>query len=520
MTPPSDLDELILQLAEFSHNFEGFLHWAFPWGQVGELEAYPGPEDWQRELARQIDEGLLTPGQAVRIAIRSGHGIGKSAFVSMLILWAMSTCPDTIGVITANTETQLKTKTWVQLAKWYRLFIGRELFKFTATALFSVDPEHEKTWRFDMVPWSERNTEAFAGLHNQGKRILLVFDEASAIPDVIYEVAEGALTDKGTEIIWFLAGNPTQTKGRFIACFPGGQFAHRWRTTTIDSRSVTISNKEQIAEWAEDFGEDSDFFRVRVRGLPPRVDFSSFITMQDVRDAQRREIVPQDNQPLVLGVDVARFGDNFSVIYPRRGRDARSIPPRLFQGLATDALAAHVAHVARELGAVLVFVDGTGVGGGVVDRLRTLNVPVVDVQASAAAISPDGEKIANKRTECWLGLKKWMKTGALPLTIKGAPTKIEDEISAPTYTFNNKDALILESKKDMRARGVGSPDIADALSLTFALPVVEDPQLVAPLPAGPAAFDYDPISTFGESHEHVRKFSPLAGPTFPSGPLS
>src|SRR5690606_37984873 len=140
---------------------------------------------WQVEILEDLRDGLLSIEDAIHLARTSGHGIGKSALVAWIILWAISTFEDTKGIVTANTENQLKTKTWAEVAKWHRYFIGRELFKLTATALFSVDPLHERTWRIDMTPWSERNTEAFAGLHNKGKRLLVVFDEASAIPDLI-----------------------------------------------------------------------------------------------------------------------------------------------------------------------------------------------------------------------------------------------------------------------------------------------------------------------------------------------
>jgi hypothetical protein len=178
-------DDFIESLASFSKDPLGFVLWAFPWGEPGELEKFRGPEEWQVRILLDLGAGLISISGAIRLARTSGHGIGKSALVAWIILWAMSTLEDTVGVVTANTETQLKTKTWVQVAKWYRLCLTREMFKMTATALFSNDPEHERTWRMDMVPWSERNTEAFAGLHNKGKRILLVFDEASAIPDMM-----------------------------------------------------------------------------------------------------------------------------------------------------------------------------------------------------------------------------------------------------------------------------------------------------------------------------------------------
>ena len=205
--------ELINKIATFTHDPLGFVLFAFDWG-VGPLVEFPnGPDSWQREILTEIAQQLragISATEAIQIAVASGHGIGKSALVAWLIEWAMSTCEDCKGVVTANTENQLKTKTWAELAKWHRLCITSHWFKMTATALFAKDPAHEKTWRIDMVAWSEANTEAFAGMHNLGKRILLIYDEASAISDLIWEVSEGALTDSNTEIIWCCFGNPTQ----------------------------------------------------------------------------------------------------------------------------------------------------------------------------------------------------------------------------------------------------------------------------------------------------------------------
>ena len=177
----------------------------------------------------------------------------------------MSTFEDTRGIVTANTDGQLKTKTWPELSKWYRLCITKEWFTLTATAIYSVDVGHERTWRMDAIPWSKDNTEAFAGLHNQGKRILLIFDEASAIDDAIWEVADYALTDADTEIIWVVCGNPTRNTGRFIEC--SGKYRHRWSNHSVDSRTVRITNKKQIQAWIDDEGEDSDLEKFRGTGF-------------------------------------------------------------------------------------------------------------------------------------------------------------------------------------------------------------------------------------------------------------
>lgn len=486
--------------ARYSKDPLGWVLAAFPWGEPDtELASAQGPEQWQAEILHGIGQGLLTPSKAIQIAVASGHGIGKSALVSWIILWSLATYEDTRGVVTANTETQLKTKTWAELGKWYRLLaIGKEHFKFTATALFSTDPEHERTWRVDMVPWSERNTEAFAGLHNQGKRVLLVFDEASAIPDVIWETAEGALTDRDTQIIWAVFGNPTKNSGRFRECF--GRFKARWQTRQVDSRSVSITNKEQFEKWIKDYGEDSDFVRVRVRGVFPRVGDMQFIGTDVVLEASRREVAVHLHDPFVIGVDVARFGDDQSVIYFRKGRDGRTLPPIKLRGergvVDTMTLAGKVAELYSKYRADAVFVDGGGVGGGVVDRLRQLQVPVWDIQfGSKSDCAVEGEAIgfANKRAEIWGALRAWLASGGAI----GSDPDFHEELTGPQYGYNRLDLIQLESKDDMRKRGVGSPDIADALALTFAYPVMAHAAAGREgAPSQTFVADYNPIELF------------------------
>lgn len=497
------LDELILALASFERDPLGFVYFAFPWGEPGELEFANGPEAWQVKLLTDLRDGLITVEQAIQLARTSGHGIGKSALVAWIILWAISTLADTKGVVTANTENQLKTKTWAEVAKWFRLFRGKDLFKMTATALFSADPEHEKTWRIDMVPWSERNTEAFAGLHNQGRRILVVFDEASAIPDVIWEVTEGALTDRDTQIIWCVFGNPTRNSGRFRDCFAGGRFAHRWSSEAIDSRTVSFTNKDQFARWVADYGEDSDFVRVRVRGVFPRADAVSFISFEAAREAALREIPPHNaaQNVRVLGVDVARFGDDASVILCRCGKDARSIPPEIYYGIDTMKLAGKVAAAFQRLGATVVMVDAGGVGGGVVDRLRQLNIPTLEVDFGSSpdgfSLEESGVKYFNKRAEIWGAMRAWLETGCISEEIPASDITLVDELTAPTYSISGKEEIQLESKKDMRRRGVPSPNVADALACTFAYPVYAPAlsPMGAPIEQSPVQLpDYNPFT--------------------------
>ena len=339
--------QLLEWLADVSKDPYAFVMGAFPWGDAdSRIKDFPdGPETWQKEILLQIKDGLIDINKAIQLAVASGHGVGKTALVSWIILWAISTKPDTRGVVTANTETQLKTKTWAELGKWYHMFLAKDYFSLTATALFAKDSAHERTWRIDMVPWSERNTEAFAGLHNKGRRILVVFDEASAIPDIIWETTEGALTDAETEIVWCVFGNPTRNTGRFRECFPGQRHSREWKTKQVDSREVSLTNKDQIASWVQAYGEDSDFVRIRVRGVFPRTGEMEFISSEDVEKASNEEANSNPMDALVIGVDVARYGANETVIFFRKGRDARTIQPVRLRGASVVQVAAKVSEV-------------------------------------------------------------------------------------------------------------------------------------------------------------------------------
>lgn len=490
----TDLDEqtlnrLIRLLADYRHDPLGFVRAVFPWGQ-GELSDRPGPEPWQESLL--VRAGEVSPSTAVLEAVASGHGVGKSALVSWIILWALSTSVDTRGVVTANTETQLKTKTWAELAKWHRLFLGRNLFKLEATSIFSIDPDRQKTWRVDMVPWSERNPEAFAGLHNQGRRVFMIYDEASSIPDTIWETSEGFLTDQNTERLWLVCGNPTRSIGRFRAAFDD----KRWYTTQVDAREVSFTNKTQIQSWAAAYGDDSDFFRVRVKGVFPRVGAQEFISAYLVAEARVREAVAQRFDPLVIGCDIARFGDDETVLVARKGRDARSIPAVRLRGLDTMAVAARIVEMAQALRADAIFIDGGGVGGGVVDRCRQLRLQVFDVQFGGKADRSDmlsqGERYANKRAEMWAALRAWLAAGG---ALENDDT-LAEQLVAPQYGFNARDEIQLERKEDMKKRGVASPDWADALALTFAWPVI--PNIDAGgegLRESVVVTEYDPFAT-------------------------
>jgi hypothetical protein len=457
--------ELIEDIAGFTHDPLGYANYAFPWGESGDLEDNEGPRAWQSEMLSELGKHLQNPEtrhQPFLWAAASGHGIGKSAGIGLIINWGLSTCEDCKVVITSNTETQLRTKTMPEVSKWFRLAINSHWWKVTATSIYTADQRHERSWRADAVTWSENNTEAFAGLHNKKKRIILIFDEASAISDKVWEVAEGALTDEDTEIIWIVFGNPTRNTGRFKDCF--GRFKHRWHKKQIDSRDVEGTNKEQINKWLDDYGEDSDFFKVRVRGIFPSASFKQFISLDDVDKAFARELKPEQYNfaPKILTVDPAWEGDDEFVIGLRQGlqfKIVRTIP----KNDNDMQMATLIASIEDEEKADAVFVDG-GFGTGIVSAGRTMRRNWQLVWFAAASNDPG---CLNKRAEMWKLTRDWLKDGG---SIPKDP-QLHSELIGPETVPRMDGKIQLESKKDMKGRGQPSPNRADALALSFAYPV-------------------------------------------------
>lgn len=456
-------------IAGYTHDPLGHAMYAYPW-EEGVLFDAKGPRDWQCDVMEDVREHLQNPAtrhSPLRIAVASGHGIGKSALIAMLAKWGLDTCDDCRIILSANTEKQLLTKTMPEIAKWNKLAITSDWFKPTATALISTVKGHELAWRLDAIPWSEHNTEAFAGLHNKLKRIIVILDEASKIAPKVWEVILGALTDEQTEIIFIAFGNPTQNTGAFRECF--GKHRHLWNTRNIDSRDVEGTNKAYLDEVVATYGEDSDIVKVRVLGQFPSASSMQFIPSLSVEVARTRDVFSDPGDSLIMGVDVARFGDDRTTIYFRRGKDARSIPPIKLHGIDTMQLVGRIVEEMHRHKALLICVDEGGIGAGVVDRLRQMNQPVIGVQFGGKPLGAvrlgEGVKCANRRAEMWAIMREWLTTGMIP-----DDQELADDLIGVEYGFNARDEILLEKKEHMKDRGLASPDDGDGLALTFAVP--------------------------------------------------
>lgn len=479
--PSSNEQQLFEELLTYKYDPEGFVLYAFPWGVKNTpLAKFDKPRTWQTEEFQRLkacceeNQFLISIGmnpKPVYLAISSGRGPGKSAFLAMLSCWLMSCWIGGTNIITANTETQLRSRTMAELGKWHAMLINRHWFEKSSMSLrpskwfgdmlseqLNMDTQY---YYSDAQSWSEENPDAFAGAHSQ-VAMMVQFDEASGISDPIWSVTEGFFTDLAELRVWVAISNPRRNTGQFFECFHKN--AEYWDTRYIDSRTVEGIDSAVYQRIADKYGEDHDVTRIEVKGEFPRTGTKQFIGREIVSDASIREIEPDNGAPLLMGVDVARFGDDDSVIRFRQGRDARTIEPKSYRGYNTMELSQEVAELIDLYNPNAVFVDGGGVGGGVVDRLKQLGYRVIEVQSGEKASDPD--KYLNKRAEMWGEMREWLTFGCID-----ASQELIDDLTGPEYDLHIKGQIKLETKEKMKKRGLSSPDHGDALGLTFAQPI-------------------------------------------------
>ncbi len=486
----ADEQALMERVLALRYEPHAFVMFAYPWGQQGTpLAKFTGPRTWQRDYLLELRDHIAdnrkreAEGQSPKVyqgTTVSGRGIGKSSLVSWLTHWLMSTAIGSTTIVTANTETQLKTRTWAELGKWITLGINGHWFDVSALSLKPA-PWFEETVKSDLSIdtgyyyaqaqlWSEECPDAFAGAHNP-HGVQVIFDEASGIPKPIWTVTEGFFTEPELHRYWHVFSNGRQNSGAFFDTH------HRdrefWRRRQIDSRTVEGTDKAVYDKIIRQHGEDSDEARVEVKGMFPRAGSKQLIPSDAAERARTCEAKATIYDPLIMGVDVARFGDDASVIAWRRGRDARTMPWEERKGWDTMQLAGRVAALIGQYQPDAVFIDVTGVGGGVVDRVRQLGHNIVEVNFGNSADAPvEGQLVANKRAEMWCRMTHWLKTGgAVP-----DDTDLSEELTATEFGYNIHNEIQLEPKDAMKRRLGRSPDKADALALTFAAPVALQPR--------------------------------------------
>lgn len=472
----NDSPDLLLadEVSKYYADPLGFVLFAYPWGEPGLLESEPGPDDNQREfldsLAQEVRTRAFDGGSAVipiRMSETSGHGTGKSAMGAWIADWILSTRPNSIGTVTAGTFTQLEDRTWAAIRYWTKLCITGHWFDVQARAI------HHKafrdSWKVVAQTCKEENAQSFAGQHAKTSTSWYLFDEASEVPDKIWETAEGGLTDG--EPMFFAWGQPVRNTGEFYQVNFGGK-QDRWNCRRVDSRTSRFTNKALIEQWISDYGIDSDFVKVRVFGLPPSADELQYIDKARIEAARGRTVYALHDDPLVAGFDVSGGGKAWNVIRFRRGLDGKPdglapirIPgehdPDRSQRVGICAELLRDRRPGRQIAAL--FVD-SAFGAPIVERLRALGFTNV-YEVTFGAASPDAHCL-NMRAYMWKKAKDWLMLGSLP-----NDDKLCSQLAIPGYHINNSGKLVIESKRDIQGRGEVSPDDADAFCLTFAQPV-------------------------------------------------
>ena len=452
-----------------------FVLYAFPWGQKGTpLADFSGPRKWQREVLTDLTAHIkannnLLDFNTFRMATSSGRGIGKSALVSWLTLWMLSTRIGSTTVISANSESQLRSVTWAEITKWLAMSLNSHWFEVSATRLMPakwitelVERDLKKGTRYWSVEgrlWSSENPDAYAGVHNYDG-VMVIFDEASGIDDAIWAVTAGFFTENTPNRFWLAFSNPRRNTGYFYECHNSKR--DFWNTKIVDARTVEGTDKAVYQQIIDEYGADSSQAAVEVYGDFPSAGDDQFISSSIVDEAMRRPLLKDLSAPIIVGVDPARFGSDSTVIAIRQGRDIIGI--KRFKGDDTMTVVGHVIEAIEEYKPALVVIDEGGVGGGVVDRLKEQRYKIRGVNFGNKSKNP--LMYGNLRAQMWGDMRQWLKTASIP-----SDRVLKTDLISPVMKPDSKGTIFLESKKDMKARGLASPDAADAICVTFAYPV-------------------------------------------------
>lgn len=410
------------------------------------------PDPWQHQVLRALARGHT------RLAIRSCHGPGKTCLAAWVITWFANTRAPFKVAVTAPTSPQLFDALYPELLKWFQKLplSWRNLWVFTADHVtLKGDQESFITARTARP----EQPEAMQGLHSPN--ILLVGDEASGIDERVYEAAMGSMSSPNA--ITLLIGNPTRSTGFFYRVHTLER--DRWFTMKVGAADSPRVSQSYVDEMERRYGPDSNAFRIRVLGEFPNADDDTMIPAELVDSAMGRDTALDLSAPIIWGLDVARFGNDSSVLIKRQGYVVTEMPRR-WHGWDTMQVAGAVKHefdVAGQAKPSLIVIDSIGIGAGVVDRLHEQGVPVLGVNVAEAPA-----KAANYmrlRDELWGLLKEWLATRRCRLP---RDEQFRDDLCAPRFSFTSTGKLLVETKQSMRTRGLASCDSADALMLTLA----------------------------------------------------
>jgi phage terminase large subunit len=428
------------------------------------------PDKWQERVLRAYGAGER------KITIRSAHGVGKSALAAWLVVHMLATKYPQKTVATAPSASQLKGVLTPEVKMWLRRLPDalQDLFDVKAEGIYlKAAPEASY---FEARTARAESPEALQGVHSD--HVLLIADEASGVPEAIFEAAVGSMS--GHNATTLLLGNPVRSSGLFFLSHnqPGSTWM-RLHVTGVPGTAGELSARvsaEYVEDVAQTYGRDSNAFRVRALGEFPKSDLDTVIPFELVESARKRDLVIRPNLKEVWGLDVARFGDDSSALVRR---NSMSILPDIeeWHGLdlmqTTGRVKAKWDETPVAFRPEWILVDVIGMGGGVVDRLRELKLPVRGVNVSESASA--NEKYFNLRTELWFMFREWLETRdhKLPECEGGCGKdclheKLAMELVGPRFKYSSSGKMQVEPKADMKKRGVPSPNVADAAMLTMA----------------------------------------------------
>ena len=412
------------------------------------------PQPWQAEMMRAVASGER------KISIRSGHGVGKSTAASWVMLWYLITRYPVKIVVTAPTSAQLFDALFAELKRWINElpYALKEILDLKSDR---VSHKAAPSEAFISCRTSRAETpEALQGVH--AENVLLICDEASGIPEQVFEAAAGSMS--GSHACTILLGNPTRSSGFFFDTHH--RQAGEWWTRKVSCVDSDLVSTEYVDEMKVRYGEESNAYRVRVLGDFPARDDDTAIPLELVESAQNREVEVTPDEPIIWGLDVARFGSASSVLCKRQGRQILAM--QTWRGLdlmqLTGAVVAEFESCQPRQEPITICVDSIGVGGGVCDRLRELGLPAIGVNTSESPALR--VTYLNLRAELWFKLKAWLEARDVSLP---KDDHLLAELVAVKYKFTSSGKLQIESKDEMRKRGLPSPDRADAVCLTFAV---------------------------------------------------
>lgn len=492
---PAQETALLTDILALKDDPVGFAHYAYPWGRKGTPFEH-GLRRWQAEELKALGDHTLEqahrfemglPLQVWKAAYASGRGPGKSAMFGIVAHWHMSTRIGAPTIVAANTETQLRTKTFPEFGVWFGAGINAHWFTIETMRIvpapwlleqvrklpedggLGIDPKY---WYVSGQTWSEDNPDAFAGAHSP-YGMLLLFDEASGIHFKVWDVAEGFFTEINPYRFWLAASQRRHRQGRFHEIFeePKGVGAD-WRARTLSTRGMEGIDQSVIENQIKARGIDSDFVRVEVLGLPPRTSEDQFIPWDAVKAAQRNQIQPDYGEPLILGVDPAPRGRTAWRF--RQGRNARdcvgSATFGAWDGLDNVQIAEKVKQFNIRFNPDAICID-FGMGTGVIDILKrdsAIRPKLHEVKFGDAPHDGRDSEWGSHAIELWARVRDWLPGGMVEQD-DGSRGTFSQQATDRGWRWSGREEgkKILETKEDMHKRGVASPDDVDALACTM-----------------------------------------------------